>query len=1071
MSSQPKPDRSGGLQRTVPPSVENEALHAERRQLTVVFVDIIGSTPLSERIDPEEFFAVIKTYRDICDGQIRRYGGHIARLIGDGLLAYFGVPQAHENDPERAVRASLAIAAAIKEHQFLLSDGSFVRLGVRIGVNTGVVVVGSVPGEPADRREVFGSSAHVAARLQGIAGENDVVVGSSTYELTRGTFSYAPLGRRSLKGVEEQVEAWRAESLASRGSRFDRAQRSALAPMINRNSESALLAKMWQQTLAGSGQVGVIFGEPGIGKSRLIRQFRNSLDVSSSDVVAHQCSAFHINTPLAPEIERLRRVTGIQEADDADLALAKLRSFLAREAPNVAHALRYYGAVLSIPACSEYEPADLGSPFERARAFEVFVDVLIAASRKRPIMIVAEDVQWVDPTSIELVVRIIARCSGERVMFLITHRDDYQADWLSDSAVHRIGLQKLAPHECEQMVAAVAGSDIVPRRITSQIVERTDGVPLFVEEFTRTVVDSGTVPLAAESPASSTKLPDLVPASIHDSLMERLDRLASAKRVAQIASVFGRRFNHEGISSVLPGKGQALEHALRALETAGIVYRGEEPQGTVFTFKHAMIQEVAYSSLLKEERRELHARVASWLLQEAAIEESSQPALLGYHYERAGNIPEAIEAWLQAGKSALRRSATKEAVAHLREGLSLIPKMPASSRRFETEIALQSNLAMAYTANAGWSDPHVYGSYSRALKLCASHGTIREKATVRWGSTIAKLVDCQLTKGLEQAQDFVRRAEEWRDDEAALMAYTAAVIANFFLGRLEQASKLAALVRARYNPREHGKLVQIYQHDPLVVSLVYSGHIEWLLGRPDRARECCMTARQHASEIGHPFMLAFATILGVADHWYEGDLAANLASVKRGLKVADEFGYPMYRVIGPLWATAALASRGPAPEVLEQLCGLLDKLPAENRCIQMPLYRILLANEFGRIGQIERARSLAASAEALVKRTGERWAAPEIYRIHGSLLCLEPSRDDRAAMRLFKRSLGSARKLGAVGWELRTAISIARLVSAGESTFGRVEARDLLISTRAKFASSETSRDLREAEDLVKKLN
>jgi hypothetical protein len=257
----------------------------------------------------------------------------------------------------------------------------------------------------------------------------------------------------------------------------------------------------------------------------------------------------------------------------------------------------------------------------------------------------------------------------------------------------------------------------------------------------------------------------------------------------------------------------------------------------------------------------------------------------------------------------------------------------------------------------------------------------------------------------------------------------------------------------------------------LIVSLVYSGHIEWLLGRPGRARECCVTARQRANEIGHPFMLAFASILGVADHWYEGDLAANLASVKSGLKVADEYGYPMYHVIGPLWATAALAARGPAPTVLEQLCGLLDKLPAEDRCIQMPLYRILLATEFGRIGQIERARSLASSAETLMKQTGELWAAPEVYRIHGSLLSLEPSRDDRAAMRLFKRSLASAEKLKAVGWELRTAISIGRLASTGKSASGRAEARELLLSTRAKFASGETSRDLREADDLVKVLN
>jgi predicted ATPase/DNA-binding transcriptional ArsR family regulator len=741
---------------------------------------------------------------------------------------------------------------------------------------------------------------------------------------------------------------------------------------------------------------------------------------------------------------------------------------LATAVTDVEPALRYYGAVLSIPACSGYEPADFGSPSERERGFQVLVDALLAASRQRPVLVIVEDIQWMDPTTIELLVRVITHCPRERIMVLITHREDYRADWLSGPAIRRITLQKLAVHEVEQMVAAVAGSDFVPRRITSQIVERTDGVPLFVEEFTRAVVDSGAVSRAAESPVPSGKLPEpLVPASIHDSLMERLDRLGPAKRVAQIASVFGRRFNYEGISSVLPGRSQTLKDALRALERAGIVYRSEESQGTVFTFKHAMIQEVAYSSLLKEERRELHARVASWLLQEAAIGESSQPAVLGYHYARAGNIPEAIEAWLQAGKSALRRSATKEAVAHLREGLSLIPKLPASPQRYEAEIALQSNLAMAYTANAGWSDPNVYGPYSRALQLCESHGTIREKVTVLWGSTIAKLVNCELTKGLKHAQDFVRRAEEWRDDEAVLMAYTAAVIANFFLGRLEQASELAAQIRARYNPRDHRKLVQIYQHDPLIVSLVYSGHIEWLLGRPGRARECCETARQLANEIGHPFMLAFASILGVSDYWYEGDLSENLASVKRGLKVADEYGYPMYRVIGPLWATAALAARGPAPEVLEQLCGLLDKLPAENRCIQMPLYRILLATEFGRIGEIERARSFAASAESLVKQTGERWAAPEIYRIHGSLLLCEPLRDDRAAMRLFKRSLASARKLGAVGWELRTAISIARLVSAGGSASGRAEARDLLISTRAKFASAETSRDLREADDLL----
>ena len=411
-------------------------------------------------------------------------------------------------------------------------------------------------------------------------------------------------------------------------------------------------------------------------------------------------------------------------------------------------------------------------------------------------------------------------------------------------------------------------------------------------------------------------------------------------------------------------------------------------------------------------------------------------------------------------------------MAHLREGISLLSKLPASSRRYEAEIALQSSLAMAYTANAGWSDPNVYGPYHRALKLSGSYGTVREKTTVLWGVAVAKLVNCELTKVLEHTQDFVQRAEEWRDDESVLMAYTAALIANFFTGRLKHARKLAGLIEARYNPREHRKLVQTYQHDPLIVALVYSGHVEWLLGRPNRARACCETARRLADEIGHPFMIAFAHILGVSDHWYEGDLAANLTCVERGMKVAADYGYPMYQVIGPLWASSALVARGPAPAVLENLCGLIAKLPAENRCIQIPLYKILLATEFGRIGRNDEALALAASAEALIKRTGERWLAPEVLRIRGSLLCSEPGRDDEGAIRLFRRSLASARRLEAVGWELRTAISLARLLmGTGESGRRLAEARHLLTSARAKFASGETSADLRAADVLLQKLN
>jgi predicted ATPase len=334
--------------------------------------------------------------------------------------------------------------------------------------------------------------------------------------------------------------------------------------------------------------------------------------------------------------------------------------------------------------------------------------------------------------------------------------------------------------------------------------------------------------------------------------------------------------------------------------------------------------------------------------------------------------------------------------------------------------------------------------------------------------SIAKLVNCELAKVLEHAEDFVRRAEEWRDDEAILLAYTAALVANFFNGRLKQARHCAELIAERYHPAEHGKLVHIYQHDPLVIARVYSGHIEWLLGRPSVARACCEEARRVADDLGHPFMIAFAHVLGVSDHWYEGDLAANLACTERGLKVAADYGYPMYQVLGPLWAASALVARGPAAAALDKLDRLITtRLPAEDRCIQMPLYKAMLAKEFGRAGQTERALAMLTSAEALMQRTGERWAAPEIYRIHAELLCSGPDRDEAAGMQLYRRSIDCARELEAVGWELRSTTGLARMLrDAGETG----EARQMLAQVRDRFPRSETSSDLRQADQLLHEL-
>jgi class 3 adenylate cyclase/tetratricopeptide (TPR) repeat protein len=1043
---------------------KGKSLPDERRQLTVVFIDIADSTSLSERLDPEEFFSILRAYRNICDQWIRHFGGCIARMVGDGLLAYFGFPHAREDSTESAVHAALSIAAAIRDQEFSTWEAGSVRLQVRIAVNTGLVVIGSLTGgQSLEQQEVFGTSVHIAARLQSIAPPNGVIIGPSTHDLVSGAFRCVHLGEYQFKGIKGAIPYWRVDGVSSSDSRFERTRSAPLTSMVGRTSECATLMKLWSTAVEGSGGVAVISGEAGIGKSRLIKALRMSIAESSQEVLLFQCSPFHVYTPLAPFIERLRRVAGLSENDSPAEMLAKLKHLLALATSDTEMAIRYYGALLSVPPSANYRPIDLGSSLERKRALETVIAVTTELARRRPLLMIVEDVQWIDPTSIELLERLLPRIVSERILLILTHRSDYDPYWLVGGDVNILRLAKLETLECEQMVRDIARDWSLSRATLRAIVDRTDGIPLFVEEFTRAVLDAGSPTDDRQTTKRRLNEP-LVPASRHDSLMERLDRLGDAKRVAQVASILGRQFDYEALLYLVDLPKRDLRRALERLEMADLLYRQRTSPGTTFTFKHALIQDAAYASLLKETRAALHARVASRLRQIISRDDSGQLALLGHHYSRAGMMSEAVTTLLEAGKTALGKSANKEAIANLWTAIELLSKLPRSPEHFQTEIALQSNLAMAYTTFEGWAGPQVDRPYNRALELCRSYGTIREKSIVLWGVAIAKLVSSELERSLELAQEFIQLAHEWKDREASLMAHTAALVANFFLGRLPEALTLAKSVGEQYGPRSQKTLVQIYQHDPKIVALVYAGHIEWLLGHTTNARFCCESARRLAKEIGHPFMLAFALILGAADYLYERDLTANLASVEEGIKVAKEHALGMYGSFGPLWAIPAFTARNPSAATLENLSGLISTL-LQHRCyLQAPLYQIYLAGEFGRLGQVERGRVLAASAEALMNQTGERWFEPEIYRVRAILSYQSPNPDYLKADHLFRRAIASAEKLKAAGWELRTAISFAQFLDRQNR---RSDARAVLAQARSKFLAAESSVDLREADNLM----
>jgi class 3 adenylate cyclase/predicted ATPase/ABC-type transport system involved in cytochrome c biogenesis ATPase subunit len=1036
---------------------------AERRQLSIVYVDIVGSTPLSESLDPEDFFAILRDYHRTCEEIVVRFGGHVAQQFGDGLLAFFCLPHAHEDDPERAVHAALAIAAMFHDRDFTTSQDKATRLAVRIAVNTGLVVAGSLTRRfDLDRLSVFGKPTHMASRLQELAPHNGVVVAQVTYELIRGAFHCEFIGEHALKGIKNREAAWLVKGPAESENRFARHDAPPLTPMVGRASELSTLRAMWARSEQGTGSVVVISGEPGIGKSRLLQTFRVSAGIAPRQVVSMQCSPLHLNTPLSPLLAHTRRVARLGAADTPLQSINNLKALFAENVPDLDQVLRYYAAALSIPAHDDFRPADLSSPGEREKALATFARMPILLSRRAPIFVLVEDVQWIDPTSIEVLQRLIAQVHNHRILVAITHRSDDDADWLKQSGAEILPLARLEPEECSQMVVMVAGALKVPRAALEWIVDRTDGVPLFVEEFTRTVLDASVFRRDGDQLFLDGSLPEpLVPSTLQDALMERLDRLGDAKRVAQEASVFGRHFSYRGLRHLSRRGRDQTTRLLGQLETLGLLRReGVVPEAT-FTFKHAMIQEVAYSSLLKEERSRLHARAAAWSLQAAVNADSGDLAVLGHHYFCAGLTTEAVDAWLGAGKSALGRSANKEAAAHLRQALDLVPRLSTEQQRIAAEIELQSALAMALTAREGWSGPQVGHAYDRALTLCRDHGTIRQRSIALWGVTTAKLVGAQLAEALQYAQEFVALAESCGNDEVGLMAHTALLIANFFTGRLPEARASVELVCARYNPALHSNLVQVYQHDPKIMALIYAGHIHWLLGQPERARESCAEARRSARQLGHPFMLIYALILGASDYLYDNDLEAGRASIQEGMKLAREHRLGMYETFAPLWAIEAVVAERPGLNTVERLTGLIKKL-LENDCyLQAPLYLVGVAEEFARLGQAERARELVADAEAVMRRTGERWFEPEVFRVSAMLQCLEPAPDHERAILQFRRALDAARHLGAVGWELRAALSFAKCLGH----FGwRAEAQAAIAAARAKFARGESSPDLRAAE-------
>jgi class 3 adenylate cyclase/predicted ATPase len=1035
---------------------------AERRQLTVLFCDLVGSTELAARLDPEDLREVIGTYHRCAAGVVERFEGHVLKYLGDGVVVYFGWPRAHEDDAERAVRAGLALVEAGHE----VHAGNGLTLLTRVGIATGLVVVSRPTGAGVAQEEtVVGDTPNLAARLQALAEPGSVVVSQATRRLVGGLFELADLGPRRLKGFAEPIPAWRVEGEGRAEGRFEALHGERLTPIVGREQELALLLERWERAKQGEGQVVLLASEPGIGKSRLVRALRERLSGELHEHVGHQGSPYHQTSPLHPVVRQLERAAGFVRADTTGTKLGKLEALLARSnAAIAAEAAPLLAALLSIPAGHRYSPLDLSPQRQKARTLEVLVERVAGLAAQRPVLVVLEDAHWADPTTVELFGLMIEGVLRLPVLVVITFRPEFQPPWMGRRHVTQLTLSRLSRRQSATMVERVTGK-MLPPDVVGQIVTKTDGVPLFLEELTKAVVESGLLREEAERYALAGPLPPLaIPPTLQDSLMARLDRLAAVKDVAQIGAAIGREFSYPLLAAVADRPEPDLEVALELLVQSELVFGRGTPPDATYNFKHVLVQDAAYGTLLKSRRTQLHAHIAQVLEQQFSEETEAQPELLAHHCARAGLAARAVEYWHKAGQQAIARSAMKEAIAHLTAGLDLLHGLPESQA---LELDLQLALGGALAAVQGHGMPSTAQAYERAVDLSRACGH-RDMLY----PALDGLMTCHFSRGdLADAvwlgQDFLALTRE--DDQVAPQ-----IIANMDLGivllsrgELEAATHHFQEAINLYDPAEHEALRLVYSYDPVVIC---QGYLAWALlalGYPDKAveRSASSIARAHSAQ--HPLSLGFA--FGRAAAIYQlrrdvdtvGALAADLHAL------AAEQGFGTYIVVAEFYRGWMLAQGGDTEQGLRLLHKGIAAFRARRDEDFFPHSLSVAAEAAGGAGDLDLTLKLIADGLERIERNEEHWFEAELHRLKGeALLALSPERAAEAEAS-YHQALAVACDQGARLWELRAATSLARF---WRDQGRRAEAHDLLAPVHGWFTEGFDTADLKDAKALLDEL-
>ena len=1050
-----------GAPEAAPPAVPEPP--TERRQLTVMFCDLVGSTALTAALDPERMERLLRDYQDLCAGEIARFDGFVEHFFGDGVLAYFGYPRANEDAAERAAWAGLGVAEAVQRLPTPLGT----PLAVRIGIASGLVVTrGRVLRGGVNEHPVVGQTVQLAARLQACAAPGTVVVSSGTHRLIDGLFGFEALGACTLKGLPATEQVWRVTAKRAAATRFEATHPAGAAALLGRDQELALLLDRWELARAGDGQVVLLSGEAGIGKSRISQALCEHVAVGHC-AVRYQCSPFHGNSALQPAVTHLERACAIGPDDPAEMRWDKLERCAASMTEAVRAGVPLLAALLGLPARGHL-PAPVPSPEQqKERLLGLLAELLTGCGGESgggPILLLVEDVHWIDPTTRELLDLCIERAPSSRCLVLLTCRPDFQHGWAGRAGVTALVLNRIGRRQSAALVESVAGGARLPGEVLEQIVGRTDGVPLFVEELTKAVLESGLLRRTAEGYDLAGPLPPLaIPTTLQDSLLARLDHLGAAKELAQVGSVIGREFSRAAVAALSSQDEGALDGGLQQLVAAGLVHQHQRPAGDAYTFKHALVQEAAYGTLLLSRRQHLHARCAEALQGIAPGLAEREPEVLARHYTEAGFAGRAAGLWLAAGRRAAERSANLEAIGHLRKGLAVLAALPEGEARARQELLLQIGLGNPLMACRGYAAPETGAAFQRASDLAEQLGDNVQQARAFYGLFAYHFSLGENRVAEAMAARLFRLATKAGDRDVTALAHRILGTSRYVLG--DQARGRAEIEASL---RPHGMaprdpLVHRFGQDHRAAGLATLAIIQWIEGQPDMALQTSLAGVEAARASGHANSLGHALAYGVCPvAILRGDWEQAERWVGTLLDHAREHRLGLWHASALAYRGEVLAERGDfAAAIADFRAGLLE-FQSVVSTVRLPTHQGAFAQALGRAGQLDEALAVAEAAVRLAEQREERWCLPELLRIKGDVLaaCGSPGLAEAALL----QAVDASRRQAMPGWELRACLSLGGLWRG----LGRsAEAASLLAAAAAPFTEGETTADVASARRLL----